>query len=123
MRYLLRSCDGLRWPSGRTLRRTRSAIWLLAFVTMSFATAGLASGQVATATIQGTVSDATGVLPGATITVQDIDSGFTHETVTTADGQFALRQTEYGIKPVSVAGGTIKVKDELKFSFHIVAER
>ncbi|HEY9233027.1 MAG TPA: YceI family protein, partial [Blastocatellia bacterium] len=40
-----------------------------------------------------------------------------------ADGQFALRQTEYGIKPVSVAGGTIKVKDELKFSFHIVAER
>ena len=40
-----------------------------------------------------------------------------------ADGQFALRQTEYGIHPVSVAGGTIKVKDELKFSFHIVAER
>ncbi len=40
-----------------------------------------------------------------------------------ADGQFALRQTEYGIRPVSVAGGTIKVKDELKFSFHIVAER
>jgi polyisoprenoid-binding protein YceI len=40
-----------------------------------------------------------------------------------ADGQFALRQTEYGIKPVSVAGGTIKVKDELRFSFHIVAER
>ena len=40
-----------------------------------------------------------------------------------AEGQFALRQTEYGIKPVSVAGGTIKVKDELKFSFNIVANR
>ncbi|MFL6277347.1 MAG: YceI family protein [Blastocatellia bacterium] len=40
-----------------------------------------------------------------------------------AEGQFALRQTEYGIRLVSVAGGTIKVKDELKFSFHIVAER
>jgi polyisoprenoid-binding protein YceI len=40
-----------------------------------------------------------------------------------ADGQFALRQSEYGIKPVSVAGGTIKVKDELKFSFNIVADR
>ena len=40
-----------------------------------------------------------------------------------AEGQFALRQTEYGIKPVSVAGGTIKVKDELKFSFNIVADR
>jgi polyisoprenoid-binding protein YceI len=40
-----------------------------------------------------------------------------------AEGQFALRQSDYGIKPVSVAGGTIKVKDELKFSFTIVAER
>lgn len=40
-----------------------------------------------------------------------------------AEGQFALRQTDYGIRPVSVAGGTIKVKDELKFSFNIVANR
>jgi polyisoprenoid-binding protein YceI len=36
-------------------------------------------------------------------------------------GEFALRQSEFKIKPVSVAGGTIKVKDELKFSFDIVA--
>lgn len=40
-----------------------------------------------------------------------------------AEGQFTLRQTAYGIKPVSVAGGTVKVKDELKFSFNIVANR
>jgi polyisoprenoid-binding protein YceI len=38
-----------------------------------------------------------------------------------AGGEFALRQSEFKIKPVSVAGGTIKVKDELKFSFDIVA--
>ncbi|MDT7689942.1 MAG: hypothetical protein QOE46_2701 [Acidobacteriota bacterium] len=38
-----------------------------------------------------------------------------------AQGQFALRQTDYKIKPVSVAGGTLKMKDELKFSFDIVA--
>jgi polyisoprenoid-binding protein YceI len=36
-------------------------------------------------------------------------------------GEFALRQSEFKIKPVSAAGGTIKVKDELKFSFEIVA--
>src|SRR5262249_49797427 len=30
-----------------------------------------------------------------------------------AQGAFALRQSEYGIKQVSVAGGTVKVKDEL----------
>jgi polyisoprenoid-binding protein YceI len=38
-----------------------------------------------------------------------------------AQGSFALKQSSFGIKPVSIAGGTIKVKDELKFSFDIVA--
>ena len=38
-----------------------------------------------------------------------------------AQGSFALKQSDYGIKPVSVAGGTIKVKDELKFTLDIVA--
>jgi polyisoprenoid-binding protein YceI len=40
-----------------------------------------------------------------------------------AYGEFALRQTTYGIKLVSVAGGTLKVKDELKCSFDIVARK
>jgi len=38
-----------------------------------------------------------------------------------AKGNFALKQSSFGIKPVSVAGGTIKVKDEVKFVFDIVA--
>ncbi|HEY6328320.1 MAG TPA: YceI family protein [Blastocatellia bacterium] len=38
-----------------------------------------------------------------------------------ARGEFPLRQTEYNIKLVSVAGGTVKVKDELRFTFDIVA--
>lgn len=38
-----------------------------------------------------------------------------------ARGEFPLKQTDYNIKPVSVAAGTIKVKDELKFSFDMVA--
>jgi polyisoprenoid-binding protein YceI len=40
-----------------------------------------------------------------------------------ASGEFALSQTDYGIKLVSVAGGALKLKDELKFSFEIVARR
>jgi len=40
-----------------------------------------------------------------------------------ASGEFILRQTDYGIKPISVAGGAIKVKDELKFSFEMVARK
>jgi polyisoprenoid-binding protein YceI len=38
-----------------------------------------------------------------------------------ARGEFSLRQSAYGIKPVSAAGGTIKVKDEVKLSFDITA--
>jgi polyisoprenoid-binding protein YceI len=40
-----------------------------------------------------------------------------------ANGEFTLSQADYGIKPVSVAGGALKLKDELQFSFYIVARR
>jgi polyisoprenoid-binding protein YceI len=34
-------------------------------------------------------------------------------------GSTKLKQTDYGMKPVAVAGGTIKVKDEVKVEFNI----
>jgi hypothetical protein len=40
-----------------------------------------------------------------------------------ASGDFTLSQSAYSIKPVSVAGGALKIKDELKFSFEIVARK
>jgi len=40
-----------------------------------------------------------------------------------AHGEFSVKQTAYGIKLVSVAGGTLKLKDELKCSFDIVARK
>jgi polyisoprenoid-binding protein YceI len=40
-----------------------------------------------------------------------------------AHGEFTVLQSAYGIKPVSVAGGALKVKDELKCSFDIVARK
>jgi polyisoprenoid-binding protein YceI len=40
-----------------------------------------------------------------------------------AQGEFRLRQTDYKIKPVSAVGGTLKLKDELKFAFDIVAKQ
>jgi polyisoprenoid-binding protein YceI len=36
-------------------------------------------------------------------------------------GEANIRQTQFGIQPVSAAGGTVKVKDELKIEFVIVA--
>ncbi len=35
-------------------------------------------------------------------------------------GSARLRQSEFGITPVTVAGGTIKVKDEVRVEFEIV---
>lgn len=40
-----------------------------------------------------------------------------------AHGEFNVSQRAFGIKPVSVAGGAIKLKDELKCSFDIVARK
>ena len=40
-----------------------------------------------------------------------------------ASGDFTLRQSDFGIKLVSAAAGTIRVKDELKCTFDIVAKR
>jgi polyisoprenoid-binding protein YceI len=39
-----------------------------------------------------------------------------------AAGKYTLKQTDYGIKPYSAAGGTIKVKDEVVVNFNIVAK-
>ena len=40
-----------------------------------------------------------------------------------AHGEFPLKQSDFNIKPVTAVGGTIKLKDELKFSFDIVAHK
>jgi polyisoprenoid-binding protein YceI len=40
-----------------------------------------------------------------------------------AVGDFSVRQSDYEIKPVSAAGGTVKLKDELKLSFNITARK
>ncbi len=40
-----------------------------------------------------------------------------------ASGEFTLSQTDYQIKLVSVAGGALKLKNELKFSFEVVARK
>jgi polyisoprenoid-binding protein YceI len=44
-------------------------------------------------------------------------------TMLRASGDFTLDQTDFNIKLVSVAGGALKLKDELKFSFEMVARK
>jgi polyisoprenoid-binding protein YceI len=40
-----------------------------------------------------------------------------------AMGDFSVRMSDYEIQPVTAAGGTIKLKDELKLSFNISARK
>jgi len=40
-----------------------------------------------------------------------------------AYGECSLRQTDYGIKLVSVAAGALKVKDEVKVTFDLTARK
>jgi polyisoprenoid-binding protein YceI len=40
-----------------------------------------------------------------------------------AYGTFMIRQTDYNIRIASIAGGTLKLQDELKFSFYAVARK
>lgn len=40
-----------------------------------------------------------------------------------AQGSFSLRQSDYDLKIASVAGGTLKLKDELKCVYFIIARR
>lgn len=40
-----------------------------------------------------------------------------------AFGEFSIHQTDYDIKLVTAVGGALKLKDELKFSFDIVARK
>lgn len=40
-----------------------------------------------------------------------------------ASGEFSVRQSQFGIAPVSAAAGAIKIKDEVKCTFDILARR
>lgn len=40
-----------------------------------------------------------------------------------ADAEVSLLQSDYGIEPIKIAGGTVRVKDKLKLTFHILARK
>jgi Carboxypeptidase regulatory-like domain/TonB dependent receptor-like, beta-barrel len=81
----------------------RGAASLIAVTLFCLLSAATTAAQVSTATIQGTVSDATGVLPGATVTAREVSGGFTQETVSDSDGTFALAGLRPGTYEITVA--------------------
>jgi polyisoprenoid-binding protein YceI len=62
-------------------------------------------------------------LHGVTRTV-DVPVALEHgEGMIAASGSFRLRQSDFGIVPMSVLGGAMVVKDEMELKFRIVARR
>jgi hypothetical protein len=78
-------------------------MWSITLVVAWLGSASAAHAQVSTATIQGTVSDDTGILPGANVVARDVQSGFSHETVTGEDGSFTLPGLRPGQYTITVA--------------------
>lgn len=70
------------------------------------------------------------VLVGGRLKLHGItnDHGFVAQVAIGVDtarayGNFTLRQSDYNIRIASIAGGTLKLQDELKFSFYAVARK
>ena len=86
----------------------------------SIAQSAVAGADVETATPTNAARTSTcrlpdGVTRSTTFTVERRNEGYV--------GSVALRQSEFGIPPISIAGGSIKVKDEIRVEFEIVAAR
>ncbi len=92
------------------------------FPEIVFDSAKISGGQIGegrfNAAIDGELS-LHGVSQNVTINAQVVLSG----TTLRGYGEFSVRQTDYDIALVSVAGGTLKVKDEIKVSFDILARK
>jgi hypothetical protein len=63
----------------------------------------LARAQGTAASIQGTIVDEAGALPGATIVAKDTQSGFVFETVAGSDGAFSLSGLRPGTYEITVS--------------------
>lgn len=69
------------------------------------------------------LAQATGALSFHGVTqTQSVNARVTRlGTMLRISGDFSLRQSDYGVRPVSFAGGALRLKDELKFTFELVA--
>src|SRR5688572_14112258 len=72
-------------------------VWLAIAVLFTLSWVEGATSQTITTTILGTVSDESGRLPGASITAKDVDTGFTYEAKTDAQGSYVL----HGLRPAT----------------------
>ena len=112
-----------RATAGRSIIVVALLAWLA-----GFPLARAASAQVTTATIVGTVLDASGgALPGVTVTARNVDTGFVHNVPSSDTGAYRLEflpigpyvveATLQGFKTASRGGIVLNVNDSVRVDF------
>ena len=77
-------------------------------VIMVFSIAAAAVGQTTTGRLEGTVSGPDGLLPGATVTAFDNQTGKQKTTTSNSDGSFRFPQLEFGTYSVTFTADGFK---------------
>ena len=114
-----------RARAGRSIIVVAVLAWLAVFPL-----ARAASAQVTTATIVGTVLDASGgALPGVTVTARNVDTGFVHNVPSSDTGAYRLEflpigpyvveATLQGFKTASRGGIVLNVNDSVRVDFSL----
>jgi polyisoprenoid-binding protein YceI len=101
-------------------RMKRDVLQTSRFAEISFASTQIAANKLGEGRFAAVITGDLllhGVSKSLTFNAQVIMSGATLRGF----GDFTIRQTDYEIELVSVAGGALKVKDELKVTFDILA--
>jgi hypothetical protein len=98
----------------------------LAFFTLVVLAMGVQTGKAQTfrGTILGTVSDASGaVVPGASVTIRNTDTGLVRETETQADGSYGISELPIGTYEVTVEKSNFQTSVTKAVQVSVAAER
>jgi outer membrane receptor protein involved in Fe transport len=99
---------------------------VLAFAVLSFAliSGGSLLAQSFRGTILGTVTDSSGAaVPGATVTIKNLDTGLTRVVATSEDGSYAAPELPIGTYSVNVEKAGFKVGILLSVKVEVATER
>jgi hypothetical protein len=106
----------------RSLRSLRAAACLLAFVAILSGAA--ANAQTFRGTILGTVTDSSGAaVPGATVTIKNVDTGLTRTMQTSDDGSYAVPELPLGTYTITVEKSGFKLANVTGVKVDVSAER
>src|SRR4051794_28475268 len=97
--------------------RRQQSLALLAVVCLCLLGFTTASAQTFRGSILGTVADPRGdVVPGATVTVKNVDTGIERSTTTDTDGGYLVSELPIGLYSVSVeaSGFGLAVSDDVR---------